>query len=258
MTEAEWLACTDVEAMLRYLDDQRGGLTRRLLAFFHLPGGRSISRRKLEHFAIACCLRTKRVIDVPEWRQLCQLLEAGADEKLPTQQIHQAVRAANTEFRKLVEVFDRTTNRDDVFELGLQGIAFRAIRNAAYVERGEAEGWNSSAAACAYHAAFHSKLAMIDEGNEQKTQAAAVRASLLRDVIGNPFRPVILNPAWQTTNVTAIAQAIYDERVFERMPILGDALEDAGCDNADILNHCRQPGEHVRGCWVVDLILGKS
>ena len=55
-----------------------------------------------------------------------------------------------------------------------------------------------------------------------------------------------------------IAQAIYDKRAFDRMPILADALEDAGCDNADILAHCRGPNEHVRGCWVVDLILGKQ
>jgi hypothetical protein len=58
--------------------------------------------------------------------------------------------------------------------------------------------------------------------------------------------------------VIALAEAIYDERAFDRLPILADALEEAGCTNADILNHCRQPGEHVRGCWVVDLILGKE
>jgi hypothetical protein len=83
-------------------------------------------------------------------------------------------------------------------------------------------------------------------------------ADLTRDVMGNPFRPVSLHSAWQTANVLALAQAIYDDRAFDRMPILGDALEDAGCDNAEILNHCRQDGEHVRGCWVVDLVLEKE
>ncbi len=48
------------------------------------------------------------------------------------------------------------------------------------------------------------------------------------------------------------------DRAFDRMPILADALQDAGCDNLNILNHCRQPGEHVRGCWVVDLLTGRS
>ena len=55
-----------------------------------------------------------------------------------------------------------------------------------------------------------------------------------------------------------MAEAIYEERTFEQLPILTDALEDAGCNNSDILNHCRQPGVHVRGCWVVDLLLGKE
>jgi hypothetical protein len=83
------------------------------------------------------------------------------------------------------------------------------------------------------------------------------QASLVRDVF-NPFRPVAINPAWRISNVMALAQSIYDERAFERLPILADALEDAGCDNQDILQHCRSGGEHVRGCWVVDLVLAKE
>jgi hypothetical protein len=85
-----------------------------------------------------------------------------------------------------------------------------------------------------------------------------LQCGLLRDVVGNPFRPVKMDSGWRTHNTIALGQAIYDERAFERMPILADALEDAGCDNADILEHCRQPGEHCRGCWVVDLVLGKK
>jgi hypothetical protein len=80
----------------------------------------------------------------------------------------------------------------------------------------------------------------------------------LRDIFGNPFRPVTLDPACRTSNVLSLAQTIYDERAFDRMPILADALEDGGCTNAEILQHCRQPGEHVRGCWVVDLLLRKE
>ncbi|MBL8796889.1 MAG: hypothetical protein JNM56_23510 [Planctomycetia bacterium] len=80
----------------------------------------------------------------------------------------------------------------------------------------------------------------------------------LRDIFGNPFRPVTADPAWRTSTVVSLAQAIYDERAFDRLPILADALEDAGCDHADMLNHCRQPGDHVRGCWVVDLLLQRG
>ena len=75
---------------------------------------------------------------------------------------------------------------------------------------------------------------------------------------GGSLRKARFNPAWLTAHVVAIAQGSYDDRAFERIPILGGALEDAGCTNGDILDHCRQPGEHVRGCWVVDFLLGKS
>ena len=87
------------------------------------------------------------------------------------------------------------------------------------------------------------------------------QAHLLRDIFGNPFRPTTLNPAWLTWNqgtVVQIAQHIYDERKFEDLPILSDALIDAGCDNPDIIAHCRAPCPHVRGCWVLDLLLGKE
>ena len=90
---------------------------------------------------------------------------------------------------------------------------------------------------------------------------AKSQADLVRDIFGNPFRPVSLDPTWLAWNagtVQKIAQAIYEERAFDRLPILADALEEAGCTNADILAHCRRPGEHVRGCWVLDLILGKA
>ena len=93
---------------------------------------------------------------------------------------------------------------------------------------------------------------------EAETQERKVHAALVRDILGNLFRPVALDSSWLTSTVTNLGEAIYDERAFERMPILGDALEEAGCSNADILNHCRQSGEHCRGCWVVDLLLGKE
>jgi hypothetical protein len=83
-------------------------------------------------------------------------------------------------------------------------------------------------------------------------------ATFLHDIFGNPFRPITLNVSWLTSTVLALAQGIYQEKAFDRMPILADALEDAGCDNEDILNHYRQPGGHTRGCWVVDLLTDRK
>jgi hypothetical protein len=64
--------------------------------------------------------------------------------------------------------------------------------------------------------------------------------------------------AWDGGAVRNLAQGIYQERAFDRLPVLGDALEEAGCDSTDMLLHCRQPGEHVGGCWLIDLLLGKG
>jgi hypothetical protein len=81
---------------------------------------------------------------------------------------------------------------------------------------------------------------------------------VIRCIVGNPFRPVACDPSWRTTTVVGLTDAIYTERAFDRLPILADALEEAGCTHPDVLAHCRGDGPHARGCWVVDLILGKS
>jgi hypothetical protein len=95
----------------------------------------------------------------------------------------------------------------------------------------------------------------------ERAAASAADADLLRDVCGNPFRPATLDPDWLVYHdgiVLRLARAIYDERLFQDLPILGDALEEAGCEDAALLAHCREPGLHARGCAVVDAILGKT
>jgi hypothetical protein len=84
---------------------------------------------------------------------------------------------------------------------------------------------------------------------------------LLRDLYGNPFRRVQAEPNWLKWNggtLPKMAQAIYDQRAYDRLPLLADALEDAGCTDRAILDHCRGPGPHFRGCWVVDLLRGQA
>jgi hypothetical protein len=80
----------------------------------------------------------------------------------------------------------------------------------------------------------------------------------IRDIFGSPFRPVTFSPSWRTDTAVSLARQMYAARDFSAMPILADALQDAGCDNEDVLGHCRGTGPHVRGCWVVDLVLGKQ
>ena len=95
----------------------------------------------------------------------------------------------------------------------------------------------------------------------RRDEPAAIRQmelALLRDIFGNPFRPVEFSAEWRTDTAVSLAKQMYESREFSAMPILADALQDAGCDNDDILSHCRDAKQpHVRGCWVADLVLGK-
>ena len=108
--------------------------------------------------------------------------------------------------------------------------------------------------------AIRASVPHADTYQESKSQSC-----LVRDIFGNPFRPVKIHPSWLTPPVMTLARGVCDERLLptghldpDRLAVLSDALEEAGCDDADILEHLRSPGPHVRGCWVVDLLTGRS
>jgi hypothetical protein len=123
-------------------------------------------------------------------------------------------------------------------------------------------------AACAARRAAEAAVACVAEdiGNKPGGQVTVIAEEfqypdLLREIFGNPFRWVLLDPLWLAWNdraVLRLAQSIYDDRGFERFPILADALEEAGCTDDAVIDHCRQPKEHVRGCWVLDAILDRT
>ena len=219
MTEAEWLAGTEPEKMLAFLRVIRA----------------QASERKLRLFACACCRRIWRLLSDDRSRKAVMTAERFADGLATRQQLRAARAYAADAY--------------------------------AFAQGGSYYAPAAHAAACAHAAAARA----IDEVREAARCAAThpattnteetAQAALLRDVFGNPFRPVTAAPAWLSWNsamVPKLAQAIYDERRFADLPILADALEEAGCDHADVLTHCRSGAEHVRGCWVVDLLLGKA
>jgi hypothetical protein len=99
----------------------------------------------------------------------------------------------------------------------------------------------------------------VETGQERiERDERVAQAQLLRDLFGPPFRVIPFNPSWRTEAVFGLARGMYESRDFGPMPVLADALEDAGCGDSDVLAHCRGGGPHVRGCWVVDLVLGKE
>jgi hypothetical protein len=128
-------------------------------------------------------------------------------------------------------------------------------------------GWHPLVARNAFDAAnwtirqtagFKSRLDCYRNDLKDRSQAAEQQVRLLREIVGNPYRTVAIDPNWVPPNVVALARTIYDDKGFDRLPILADALEEVACDNEGILSHCRCGEPHVRGCWVVDLILGQA
>jgi hypothetical protein len=123
-------------------------------------------------------------------------------------------------------------------------------------------GWAVEADCIAYAALGHDPDSLVSVPAEQI--ATTVRrytnhpASYLHDIFANEVRPVAFSPTWRTATTVTLAGQMYEERDFCAMPILADASQDVGCDSEAILAHCRGPNCHVRGCWVMDLLLGKG
>jgi hypothetical protein len=120
---------------------------------------------------------------------------------------------------------------------------------------------------CAEDYAFAADLvaSQARRSDEDRPSDESRKAALLRDLFGNPFRPVALAAIWRTPGVLSLALAAYEGRQLPsgeldhaRLAILADALEEAGCTDADLLGHLHGPGPHIRGCWAVDLLLGKA
>jgi hypothetical protein len=211
------------------------------------------SDRKLRLFAVACCRRIRHLLTDDRNMRAIEVAERYADGLVPKKTLKAARR----------KTFQVRSERPNIIGQDHQW----GLDYAEGATDGLTVGPHESAQDAAYHAAI--ALAYGERrGGEQDERFQAsrnrerlVQARLVHDIFANPFHPITINLAWLSWNdgiIPKLAQAIYDDRAFDRLPILADALEEAGCTDADILNHCRQPGEHVRGCWVVDLVLGKS
>ena len=191
------------------------------------------SARKLRLFCCGCVRRIwRRLADAAASCRAVEVAEDFAEGRVTQAELATAEKVANNE-----GAGNSTKKRN-------------AQRAAAYCA-GEAMDALSIARSVAWTAVYASR-------KSQKRERAA-QAALLRDIFGNPFRPVALSPAWRSSDVVALAEGIYADKAFDRVPILADALQDAGCDHPDVLNHCRDTSlTHVRGCWVIDLLTGRQ
>jgi hypothetical protein len=238
MTEDEWRNSENLWAMVSFLRDRA-------------------SERKLRLFAVACCRRVSQYFKDPRSNAALDVNEHYADGLATSEELEAAAydaqgardkacwdRANDLVGRSAAEApCQLRTSFDPHHVPRMVRQTVREIAIEAALDSGDAEEDPLEAEDSAERHEIYAQMALLDE------------------IVGNPFRISTIDPVWLYWNdgtVRRIAEGIYEERAFDRLPILHDALLDAGCDNEDILAHCRGAGLHVRGCWVIDLILGKE
>lgn len=257
MTEQAWLTCTDPTPMLRFLLGTNYPRVEDVETFPDCKG----SNRKLRLFACACYDRIRHVLPNRVAQAAVEVAERFADGVGTVEELQLAT-AVVWDLLEELEGRWRASQGAERIALGptheALALAFQVVRP----EAPKAAYYASSNAYLAFAAIVNPGAASSDNNfSKSRSIQARVQTDILRCVFGNPFRPAIMAPAVLACNggtMGKVARTIYDERAFDRLPELACALVDAGCDDAGILGHCRHAGPHVRGCWVVDLILGKG
>ena len=220
MTEAEWLTCSDPQQMLGFL-------------------GAIPTNRKLRLFACACCRRHADLLTGAHHRRVLAVAERLADGRSTPEELR-----AEREHLPASDYALWAATQEDPHRAAVEGSRDIAIH-----------AGQSGYGVVGSGAGLDEKLAAVDAAHDAE---AASQANLLRDIFRHPHRDVTFHPSWLTATVAALSAQIYEGENFSALPILADALMDAGCDNDDVLNHCRSDCVHVRGCWVIDLLLGRE
>jgi hypothetical protein len=276
MNKAEWLACTDPTAILEFLGDKA-------------------SDRKLRLFAVAWCRTVSELLPDESARRALQIAELAADGQADPVEMRNLLEEIGPRINTQYGAFlcggcggpgctyaamaaTATLNPALTFTWYMGQTPSETLTAWECVARAKAQTAKEEAQEKRWQERDEVVIDSEDEPDDawyEQTQDAgynawdreyaAARAGpcvLLRDIFGLlPFRPATFDFSWLAYNdgtVVKMAHSIYPDRAFDRMPILGDALEESGCQDADILAHCRQPGSHVRGCWVVDSLTGRA
>jgi hypothetical protein len=242
MTEAEWLACTEPEDMVRYITKSSSAVRTKA------------GRRKLRLYACACCRQIWNIIPDDSSRRAVEVAEQFADGLVDRATFQVAALVASKEANRLWQI---TYDECRVQKGHPSYVRWRAARVVELACEKEIIGSTVSGPVIAK-----------DVSPRGFTHEKRIQAGLVRDLYGNPFQPPTPLDGrlrkWGDGVIVGLAQAAYEQRPSQsgeldcqRMGVLADALEEAGCTDPDILTHLRSPGPHVRGCWALDLILGK-
>ena len=243
MTEAEWLTCD--------------GPTRQLAHLNRRPGD-----RKLLLYAVACCSAHRDRLShhasrgAVEWAERFADGAARRDDEYARLEWASEGAAFACEAATARADIDAAFGHEETSVYGEGGVSSADLRHL----RGRIVSRDHLAVAAA---CFANALMTLDQHDPfdptLRGYAPLLLISLLRDIFGNPFHSVAFSPEWRTDTALTLAKQLYESREFSAMPILADALQDAGCNEPAILDHCRDTSlTHVRGCWVTDLVLGKS
>jgi hypothetical protein len=251
LTEAEWLAATEPQLMLEFLrkNPVASGVVSCDCCFFQCrqrPVARCPLYRKLRLFALECCRRILHLLPNLTCQRVAQELELYLEGILPS-------------YARAVEEFDsmrRARFRNfETRDLGDWTALYGAVRGY----------WNSDFDVLEPTHLKRWQLAQVVASDACRSAGDGEKIAhchLVRDLFGNPFRPTgEMDPActrWNGSTVVNLAAAIYQDVTFDSLPVLADALADAGCADAELLGHLRGPGPHVRGCWALDLLLEKK
>jgi hypothetical protein len=234
------------------------------------------SRRKFRLLCAAWCRRVEDLLPNQEFRDRILLVERFAEGRLTDDEREQAWEASDRSLQELPGWADFINHGapNPSYHAAL-AVDF-ALWSDARQNHGNAEGagyvlidvvealsgmaFGMNVVEALEGMALGGAAPTTDRWNEFQAAERAKLAEVIREVFGNPFRPVLLEPAWvrwKQGTVRKLAQMIYEARVFHHLPVLADALEEAGCTQGDILAHCRRPGDHVLGCWVLDRLLDR-
>lgn len=245
MTEAKWLKCSNIWELTEFLHERQ-------------------DERRLRLFAYACSQRFLSEQSEEIFHRALKAVERRAegncsDEEL--QEIHRII------LDRINDLESTLRNAEGIIvsnqRLSIAN-AFLCAVSPHFTRKEVSAGIVSTIGSLVFYvrssvAAPVWELTQSREETDKIEEAESVfQVSLVKELFGNPFRSAAFSPESRTDTAVALARQMYDSRDFSAMPILADALQDAGCDNDDILNHCRGEGPHVRGCWVVDLVLGKE
>lgn len=249
MTEADWLGATRPHRMLHILNR----LARR--------SRRPVCHRRLKFFALSCCRLAWPAILDERSRNAVEVAEEHMVGSATDEQLSAAVRDADASREQALAarqaLFETPQWRGDPTATALSMSASIAAHLVHFVA---ASGYYQGLIAHVRDSVGFRGVGLREwpSARVRIDQLLAEMCQSLRDVFPNPFRRVTFDLSWRTSTAAALGRQMYRSRDFSLMPILADALQDAGCDNEDMLTHCRGDGPHVRGCWVVDLILGLS